>query len=252
MAGLGEELRAAREARNLSLSDVSERIHIRSIYLQSLEDENWGAIAAPVYVRGFLRTYARFLGLDPEESVARFNATLPPGAATVVAGAATMRPRLRPVERRGPSVWLWVIGAVAAALVAFVAYNYYAVHSGGQTVGTADGAGQPASTVQPSAGSPSPAAPKAAVATATPLGGPSGLGVRFKLTERSWVRVTVDGAVAMEGIYPPGTKRAFNGKVASVRVGNAAGVALTVDGRDLGTLGPAGAVVDRTFTLAQE
>ncbi len=250
MAGLGEDLRAAREARNLTLSDISERIHIRTVYLQNLEDEDWKAIGAPVYVRGFLRTYARFLGLDPEESVARFNATLPPGAATAVAGAATMRPRLRPVERRGPSVWLWVIGAVAAALVAFVAYNYYAVHNGGQTVGTADGAGQPAPTVQPSAGSPSPAAPKAAVATATPFGGPSGLGVRFVAS--SWVRVTVDGAVAMEGIYPPGTKRAFNGKVASVRVGNAAGVALTVDGRDLGTLGPAGAVVDRTFKLAQE
>jgi hypothetical protein len=66
------------------------------------------------------------------------------------------------------------------------------------------------------------------------------------------VRVTVDGTVAMEGTYPAGTKRAFRGKTAAVRVGNAAGVALTVNGRDLGALGPAGAVVDRSFNLAQE
>jgi cytoskeleton protein RodZ len=249
MAGLGEDLRAAREARNLTLSDISERIHIRTVYLQNLEDEDWKAIGAPVYVRGFLRTYARFLGIDPEGSVARFNATLPPGSVTATASMATGGPRLRPVERRGPSVWLWVVGAIAAALVAFVAYNYFALHNQDQTLGTAGSGAQPAATAQPSAGSPAPATPKPVV-TATPLGGPSGLGLRFLAS--SWVRVTVDGTVAMEGTYPAGTKRAFSGKTAAVRVGNAAGVALTVDGRDLGTLGPAGAVVDRSFKLAQE
>jgi hypothetical protein len=147
-------------------------------------------------------------------------------------------------------VWLWVVGTIAAALVAFVAYNYFALHNQDQTVGTAGSGAQPAATAQPSAGSPAPASPKPAVPTATPLGGRSGLGLRFLAS--SWVRVTVDGTVAMEGTYPAGTKRAFSGKTAAVRVGNAAGVALTVDGRDLGTLGPAGAVVDRSFNLAQE
>ena len=250
MAGLGEDLRAAREARNLTLSDISERIHIRTVYLQNLEDEDWKAVGEPVYVRGFLRTYARFLGIDPEASVARFNASLPLGAATAPAGTAVGRPRLRPVERRGPSVWLWVVGAIAVALVAFVAYNYFAMHNQEQTVGTAESSAEPVATAQASAGSPSPATPKPAAAAATPLGGPNALGVRFLAS--SWVRITVDGAVALEGTYPAGTKRVFKGKTASVRVGNAAGVALTVDGRDVGTLGPAGAVVDRSFTLAQE
>ncbi len=72
MPALGEEFRAAREARNLSLSDVAEQIHIRTIYLQSIEDEDWSAIAAPVYVRGFIRTYARFLGLDAERIVEHY------------------------------------------------------------------------------------------------------------------------------------------------------------------------------------
>jgi transcriptional regulator with XRE-family HTH domain len=65
MPALGERFRAAREARGLSLSDVAEQIRIRSVYLAAIEDDNWNAIGAPVYVRGFLRTYARFLGLDP-------------------------------------------------------------------------------------------------------------------------------------------------------------------------------------------
>ena len=42
-----------------------------------MEEEHWDAIGAPVYIRGFLRTYARYLKLDPEEAVAEFNATLP-------------------------------------------------------------------------------------------------------------------------------------------------------------------------------
>src|ERR1700678_2042466 len=62
VSALGEEFRSAREARSLSLSDVAERLHIRSVYLAAIEDEDWHVIGAPVYVRGFMRTYARFLG----------------------------------------------------------------------------------------------------------------------------------------------------------------------------------------------
>ncbi len=57
-----------------------------------------GTIGAPVYVRGFLRTYSRFLGLDPEEAVARFNATL---ARPRPAGAAARAARRDHPHRRG-------------------------------------------------------------------------------------------------------------------------------------------------------
>ena len=70
MAALGEEFRSAREARGLTLSDVAEQIHIRSVYLNAIENEEWAAIGAPVYVRGFIRTYARFLGLEAEDELA--------------------------------------------------------------------------------------------------------------------------------------------------------------------------------------
>jgi cytoskeleton protein RodZ len=79
---LGERFRAAREARGISISQAAEQIRIRSVYLAAIEEENWGTIGAPVYARGFLRTYARFLGLDPEEAVAAFNRAqgMPSGA----------------------------------------------------------------------------------------------------------------------------------------------------------------------------
>jgi hypothetical protein len=69
------------------------------------------------------------------------------------------------------------------------------------------------------------------------------------LTAPSWLRVTVDGSVSMEGTFPAGTSRAFHGKAAAVRVGNAGGVAIYVDGKDVGKLGKSGDVIDRSFTL---
>ena len=204
-----------------------------------------------MYVRGFLRTYARFLGIDPEASVARFNATLPAGSVTAPASMATGRPRLRPVERRGPSVWLWVVGAIAAALVAFVAYNYFALHNQDQTLGDRrerQPAGRNGAAERRLARPPAPTAPPSRPPPRS--GAPSGLGLRF-LTS-SWVRVTVDGTSPMEGTYPAGTKRAFQGKDCGGASRQRGRRPLTVNGRDLGALGPAGAVVDRSFNLAQE
>ena len=119
---LGERFRAAREARGLSLSDVADQIRIRSVYLAAIEEENWNAIGVPVYVRGFLRTYARFLGIDPEEAVGAFNRTQPQppnsqGNAPRKAGEAAA-----PSGGRG-SPLIWIAAAVAVVLIAFVVYN---------------------------------------------------------------------------------------------------------------------------------
>lgn len=248
MPGLGEAFRAAREARNLSLSDVSERIHIRTVYLKGIEDEDWSVVAAPVYVRGFLRTYARFLGLDPEAAVAAFNADLPdvPSAREPAARISAAR---RP--RRGPSPWLWLASAFALALVSYVGFNYYQLQqssrpTAGAPVAVGDSApltsGSPAGAAVPAAGEPVGETASAAERR----------GLVLRLVQRSWVRVVVDGTVPLEGIYPAGTERIFRGKTATVRAGNAGGVDVTVNGREMGTLGGFGEVIERTFTLSGE
>jgi hypothetical protein len=77
--------------------------------------------------------------------------------------------------------------------------------------------------------------------------GPHHLGIH--LTERSWLRVAVDGTTAVEGIFPAGTVRTFSGSVADVRAGNAGGVVVTVDGRPPAPLGKTGDVVEQRYTL---
>jgi cytoskeleton protein RodZ len=245
MPALGERFRAAREARGLTLSDVAEHIRIRSVYLAAIEDESWASIGAPVYIRGFLRTYARFLGLDPEEVITEFNGETSAPSAPIPnapgAGPKTSYLADEQAPARGLSPLIWVASLVAIVLIAIVVYNEAALRAR-QTAALPSNS--PA--VSPAASATALAATTAGPA-ASPLAGPNTLVVR--VSAPSWLRVTVDGNVSMEGTFPAGTVRQFHGKVAMLRIGNAGGVEIIVDGKSLGKLGSSGDVVERSFTL---
>lgn len=68
--GIGELLREARVARALTYAEAERDTHIPRHHLQALEEERFDAFSARVYVRGFLRSYAQYLGLDAVELVA--------------------------------------------------------------------------------------------------------------------------------------------------------------------------------------
>jgi cytoskeletal protein RodZ len=63
----GAELRDERQRRRLAIESIAEKTKIRRAYLQAIEEERFGELPAPVFVRGFLREYARCLGLPGEE-----------------------------------------------------------------------------------------------------------------------------------------------------------------------------------------
>ncbi len=253
---LGQRFRAAREARGLSLADVAEQIRIRAVYLQAIEEGKWSEIGAPVYVRGFLRTYARFLGLDAEEMVAEFNlgegerGEIVPSHGSVADpgyGAAPRRLQLSPL--------IWIASLVAVVLVAFVVYNELTL----PRLGTGEPIAASSVSSAPASASPTPAATPtsplsgalAAIATpgVTPAAAPTGEhAVTLRLSGLCWLRITIDGTVDLEGTYPAGTEKTFYGKRIELRVGNAGAVDLTVDGQDLGKLGSPGEVIDRSIT----
>lgn len=70
--GIGERLIEARDARGLTLEDAERDTRISRRYLQALEDERFDIIPAPVYARGFLRSYTQYLGLETAPLLARF------------------------------------------------------------------------------------------------------------------------------------------------------------------------------------
>jgi cytoskeleton protein RodZ len=76
MASVGEQLRAAREKQDLSIAQVAERTKLRSDHVRALEEGNYDVFAAPVYVRGFVRSYASLLRLNSAAVLADLEAEL--------------------------------------------------------------------------------------------------------------------------------------------------------------------------------
>ena len=151
-----------------------------------------------------------------------------------------------PAAPAGGSLVLWIAGAIAVVLIAFVVYNEL-------TMRNSEVASSPAVTVTPSvapSGSAVPAADFTSPAQSRPPPIASGSkSIALVLSAPSWLRVTVDGNVSMEGTFPAGTSKTFHGTNALVRIGNAGGVEVYVDGRDVGKLGKSGDVVEHAFTL---
>lgn len=70
---VGETLRAAREAKKLSISEVSSQIRLLSGRLESLESGDWDELYGRTYARGYFISYVKFLGLNEDEMLAAFN-----------------------------------------------------------------------------------------------------------------------------------------------------------------------------------
>ena len=69
ISGPGRRLAAARQELGLTVSEIAGRTRIPSASITAIEDDDWIALPAPVYVRGFLRLYAQEVGLDPDAIV---------------------------------------------------------------------------------------------------------------------------------------------------------------------------------------
>jgi cytoskeletal protein RodZ len=76
MSAVAQQLRQAREAKNLTVQQVVEITKIRTDHLIALEEGNFDVFSAPVYIRGFVRTYSTLLKLDVQQVMAALDAEL--------------------------------------------------------------------------------------------------------------------------------------------------------------------------------
>ena len=129
MPPIGETLREARMRQRLDIADVEDRTKIRAKYLRALENEEWGLLPGPTFVKTFLRTYAEVVGVDPYLLVEEYRLTEESSDSPEFQSLATIptrerrdrgrggrRPLQRPPRRRGGLI----AAAVAVALVAFL------------------------------------------------------------------------------------------------------------------------------------
>jgi cytoskeleton protein RodZ len=222
---IGERLRRAREERGIDLDRAAEETRIDRTHLEALEgDAPLDRHHAGLYARIFLREYARYLGLDPRRLVGDYRASHPEPARPLIGGPV-------PVERR-PSRWLAPLLALVSAGVLIT----LAVLGGLR--GSRDVPVPPETMV------PAPASPPAVdVAEETAEPPPSDRLVLRVRGAESWVRVSRDGEVLLEGTQAPGFSQGFRiGDGIDLVVGNASAVRLTAGGDPLGHLGDPGQV----------
>ncbi len=195
-------LRRERLAQGIELSEAEARTKIRVRYLRALEAEDFDALPGEAYVRGFLRSYADFLGLDGLAIVEQYRRLAPPPSAPAEAPEPAVEAP-RPLGRAGARSLGggYIVAAVAAGIVAVLAL--VGVLSGGSGTETA------------SKGRHHPRHASAPPATTTTTTTPSEVTVRISPTAEVWVclvdqagRPLVDGQILEAGdVQGPFTAR---------------------------------------------
>jgi cytoskeletal protein RodZ len=290
MSELGRLLAEARSAKELTLADVETATRIRQKYLQALENGEYARLPRGATARGLLRVYAGYLGLDVTDMLRRY-VQESGDTSEEVAMAEPGKPRLvdyRPIEvalvdsQPRTGWWRWAIAIVVVLALAAAAWWFlggdldinplaafgpapvvWPTPSATATRWVVTATPPPAPTAtapQPTPTSdllplPIPTMSPTVTPTPRPTATPETVGriaLTLRITQRAWVRVIADGAVAIEDNLEAGQTHTWEAsKSISVRTGNAGGVNLVLNGADLGLMGKIGEVVERAWVADQ-
>jgi cytoskeleton protein RodZ len=272
----GEELRRERVVREISLEEIAQATKISIRLLTALENSELTKLPAPTFTRGFIRAYARHLGIDPEEKVNAYLADLAGGPPEAPSGkSARIRSRFWRNRRAtagaivgGALLVLVVLGLIAnpqraslrkpfvrvAPPAAPVAFKNVAVSNEPTPLIRAENRPQPASPA-PEVGPEKDQAPPAAakeepVAKVSAPVAPAAdrtegrISLVLEFDADSWAKIEADGRTVFVALAKRGERKSFSAREEfRLTLGNAGAVRVTVDGRALEPLGREGQVV---------
>ena len=259
---VGYTLRQERERQNLSISDIEQGTSIRATYIEAIENGEYDKLPGKVYTKGFIKNYAKFLGLDTDTVAKEFAADMneleatpepapdnqdsaqaPPKPAEVKPEKKPLGHSVQDIPRRSPNR-LIVAAVVLIAALAGVAWSFLSGSEGEEVAKV-----NPPAQEQTVAPEPAPAENPTPIANANPAPKKDGVEVQARFNDRCWALVTIDGAVVQEGVIEGGQTVSWEGKDnITFRLGNAGAVEFFQDGKSLGVLGGVGGVVDKTFS----
>lgn len=275
--GIGPALEDARTQKGLSFEEVEQATKIRKRYLEALEREDYSILPDAVYVQGFLKTYANYLGLDGDvislefksrrrsRRVRQSNDSGPHGSEFEqplidVGGVSGTRGR-----RISGGTVLTIVGAVLVlALVIGVLYYigkgsqaYSETNSPDAVQGSrSDGRDQASgngSPEQATGENDDPAKNSPGRTGETTIKAPSAETLRAEVSvdkRPSWLEVRADGTTSFAEVARPGFSMTFEAKhELSLTTGDAGAVEVSVNGQEVGVLGESGQVLTRDWTL---
>jgi transcriptional regulator with XRE-family HTH domain len=224
--GLGEFLRRERELRHISLDDIAERTKISRRYLEAIEEGQYERLPGETFARGFIRSYAQSIGLDPEDTLLIYSQT------RVVPGVAPQRQeRIAPTRRAWNErflQWMLVAGVVVVGAVLLGVVGILEAPNLLRLTST----------------------PPADVGKAPMIGEPL---ILTAIAEAdTWLRVTIDGRDVQDMLLRAGQSAKWMGQEHFVvSIGNARATRLRLNGRYL-TMPQTAQSILRHYTVSRE
>jgi cytoskeletal protein RodZ len=256
MGTFGDRLRREREMRGITLDEITESTKISRRHLEALEGEHFDQLPGGVFNKGFVRAYARFLGIDGDQAVADYSAASneqpePEDKFPLEIHEEPNR-NLNPRHSKIPLVF--ALAALVGVLVGYAFWvksrphtNESAVASTQQTLPAATSTeptdkgsapvAEPAPPARDTTAAVAPSQP-AQAAPEKPVKPEKVFVVQVKAKEDSWVSIVADGKSVMERVLTAEKKKKIKaGKTIVLRTGNAGGIEVTFNGVSLGSLG---------------
>jgi len=263
--GIGSTLRDAREAQGRSIEDVALSLRARVAQLQALEDESFASFGGDVYAKGFLRSYAIELGLDPGPLLDTFRREV---SHDDVHAASLVGDVSAPKQRRGaPPAWIAWLLAIVVVLAGITVLGLSDGRAPEQAAPDGD-VGPPPITAEPgddpddtdededtdTTDGADPEPDDEVDEEAEPDEDAEeevfdGVELFLAFESDSWIRVIADETPVLEQTVSAGETLQFDAEQEiEVRFGNPGGVRATLNGEDLGAQGDPGIPVTVRFT----
>src|SRR5688500_9175419 len=233
--GCGARLRKAREAAGLRLEDVAAQLKMPVRVVESLENEDWDRLGAPVFVRGQLRSYSRLVGLATSTTL-QASGVAPIEPSKLVSRSYT--PRMQRLVEQGTRRLIYIVITAAIAVPVWLATKPHLAISPATVqpldipANAANALGATTSTTGPAQATQAPV-----MASFTPMAPrPSAVpALTLRLSADSWVQVTgTDGRTLEQGLLAAGQSRSYAaGEVRHVVLGNAPAVVVQKGGQPL-------------------
>ena len=260
LALFGEELRREREIRGISLNEIADATKISKRFLDAIERNDHNTLPAPVFTRGFVREYARYLGLNTEEMVNRYNFAAAGDDRIersahldrLVATPAPPEPPKPRLKQGIPPAYMRIdksVFVVGALVIALASVSWWAIQNKRRPTEVdarpVDARPQTPtatkSTVVPATSAPAMPVPAAV----------QPLHMVMELTDDCYVTLLIDGKPVIDDDLRAGDRRTFdaNDEIRFKTIGNAAALTVTIDNIQVPPFGKDGKVVhNRVFT----
>ncbi len=268
---LGSYLKNQRESKKISLREVSKNTRVREHILRAIEEDQHDLLPAATYVKGFLLAYAKYLRLDPNDVLLRYERVLK-GEPVIQPPPQPLRPKQKippPQPSRSKQKILWntkqtwvVVGVIAASFIIFYFFSPYSSKppieplpdkSVEEKLPVAPSPPAAATTrapeEKPVVEEKKPLTPSPPVTATTSVQEKKPFSLQLKAVQETWVSLQVDGQSEKEMTFKPGdgiSVQATNR--IRMKLGNAGGLDLILNGKPLGKFGKSGEVVALVIT----